>query len=743
MPRTTVLGAFDHGIYSALERKTDHLPNSSGKPRQVLWRIYSKRAILAAGATERSIAFPNNDRPGIMLAGAVRSYANRFGVAAGQNISIFTNNHSGWQAAQDLVSQGANLVAIIDTRNIPPPASFAGVAIVMGAHVANTKGRSGLRSITISNGQEIKTDCLAVSGGWSPNVHLTCHQRARPVWREDIAAFVPSNELPVGMSVVGAANGDLTLGRAMKSAHQSCNNVLKSLGLSPLKKSSPRGNDEPFAISAYWQVPDQKQRAWVDLQNDVTTKDITQSQAEGFRAVEHLKRYTTLGMATDQGKTSNLLGLAVMAESTGKTISETGTTIFRPPYSPVAMGALGAGARGKNYAPIRKTPSHKWASEQNATFVESGNWLRAQWYSKPDETTWRQTVDREVSTTRKSVGICDVTTLGKIDIQGRDAPAFLNFVYANPFLKLPIGKVRYGLMLREDGICYDDGTTARLSQNHFVMTTTTSNAGLVYRRLEFAHQCLCPHLDVHLISTTDAWAQYAIAGPNSRALLAKIVDDQDLSNDAFPFMACSEITICGGTPARLFRISFSGELAYEIAVPARYGDALIRTLMAAGQEFNATPYGTEALNVMRIEKGHVTGNEINGTTTALNLGLGAMVSTKKDSIGSTLSKRETMIGDDVLRLVGVKPVDTSQILHAGAHFIERNAPHDTKHDLGWMSSAAHSPSFGHSIGLGFVKAGHLRHGDTIRAWDGIRGHDTLVKIVSPHMYDPEGALQRG
>ncbi|GHA50692.1 sarcosine oxidase subunit alpha [Amylibacter ulvae] len=743
MSRTTVLGAFDHGIYSALERKTDHLINSDGKPRQVLWRIYSKGAILASGATERSIAFPNNDRPGIMLAGAVRSYANRHGVAAGNQISIFTNNHSGWQVVQDLVDQGANVAAIVDTRDIPAPATFSGVAILMGTQVVNTTGRRALRSITLSNGQIIQSDCLAVSGGWSPNVHLTCHQRGRPEWRDDIAAFVPSKPLPVGMSVVGAANGDLTLGAAIKSAHQTANVVVKSLGYKPSRKQPPHADDEPFAISPYWHVAHEKHRAWVDLQNDVTTKDIKQSQAEGFGSVEHLKRYTTLGMATDQGKTSNVLGLAVMAEATGKSILETGTTIFRPPYSPVAMGALGGRARDKNYAPTRKTPSHQWAIEQNAVFVETGNWLRAQWYPKQGETTWRESVDREVLATRKSVGICDVTTLGKIDIQGIDAAAFLNFVYANPFLKVPVGKVRYGLMLREDGICYDDGTTARLGENHFVMTTTTANAVLVYRRLEFARQCLCPDMDVHLISTTDAWAQYAIAGPNSRALLTKIVDDQDLSNDAFPFMACADVTICGGTPARLFRISFSGELAYELAVPARYGDALIRALMTAGQEFDVTPYGTEALSVMRIEKGHVVGNEINGTTTALNLGMGGMVSQKKDSIGATLSQRNAMISGDIVRLVGLKPVDKSQSLHAGAHFVEMGAEPSTQNDLGWMTSVAYSPTFGHSIGLGFVKNGDARHGETIRAWDGIRSQDIPVKIVSPHMYDPEGTIQRG
>ena len=476
----------------------------------------------------------------------------------------------------------------------------------------------------------------------------------------------------------------------------------------------------------------------------MTVKDIRQSYQEGFRSVEHLKRYTTLGMATDQGKTSNIPALAIMAECTGKTIPETGTTIFRPPYTPVPMGALAGRARGKDFRPYRLTPSHRWAEENGATFVETGNWLRAQWYARPGEKGWRDSVDREVEMTRASVGICDVTTLGKIDIQGKDAALFLNHIYTNAFLKLPVGKVRYGLMLREDGIAYDDGTTARLGENHFVMTTTTANAVLVFRRLEFARQCLWPELDVHMISTTDAWAQFAVAGPNSRALLQKLVDKPfDLSNEGFGFMACAETTVCGGTPARLFRISFSGELAYEIAVPARFGTAMMDCLMQAGQEFDAVPYGTEALGVMRIEKGHAAGNELNGQTSALNLGLGGFVSAKKDCIGKTLSQRPEMNREDAIRLVGFKPVDQSQALSAGAHFIALNDAPTMANDQGWMSSVAYSPVLGHSIGLGFIKAGHERMGEVVRAVNPAQNKEVQVKIVSPHFYDPDGGRQRG
>ena len=743
MTRTTVYGAYDHGIYGALERRTDHLLSSGGKPRQVLWRVYSRRAVLCAGATERPIGFGNNDRPGVMLAGAVRAYVNRWGVAPGKRVAVFTNNDDGWRTATDLQAKGVEVTAVIDTR---PGAgrSLPGAMVATGVGVQDTAGRKGVREITLNNEMRIRADCLAVSGGWNPNVHLTCHQRGRPEWRAAISAFVPGGELPVGQSVAGAANGALTLAAALAEGRNAANAAVKDLGFTASRKAAPKAEDEPREITAFWHVGESTERAWVDLQNDVTAKDVKQSHREGFRSVEHLKRYTTLGMATDQGKTANVLGLAILAEASGKSIPETGTTIFRPPYSPVPIGAFAGRARGKEFRPYRLTPSHKWAEEQGATFVEVGMWLRAQWFARPGEKGWRDSVDREVEMTRSSVGICDVTTLGKIDIQGRDAAEFLNKLYVNGFAKLPVGKVRYGLMLREDGIAYDDGTTARLAETHFVMTTTTANAVTVFRNMEFARQCLWPDLDVHLISTTDGWAQFAVAGPNARKLLAKIVDDGfDLSNEGFPFMACAALTVCGGTPARLFRISFSGELAYEIAVPARYGDAMIRALMAAGEEFDAVPYGTEALGVMRIEKGHAAGNELTGQTSAHNLGMGRMISKKKDCIGNTLSEREELVREDGLRLVGLRPVDRAVKLDAGAHFINQGveAP-DMDSDQGWMTSVAYSPSLGHHIGLGYVRRGDQRMGEVIRAYDPVRGKDTEVEIVSAHFIDPEGERLR-
>lgn len=730
MQRTTIYGAFDHGIYGGLERKTDHLAESAGKPRQVLWRIVSKRALLCAGSTERSIAFGNNDRPGVMLAGAVRSYVNRFGVAPGQQVAIFTNNEDGLRTAADLEARGITVSAIIDARK--------------GETVVDTKGgRKGLRSIMLNDGRSIDTDCLAVSGGWSPNVNLTCHHRGRPVWNDAIKGFVPGDDLPAGMQVAGAANGTMTLAAAFGEAHDLAKTIARDLGHGRNAGTAPAASDEVFDAGAQWYVAESKKRAWVDLQNDVTAKDIRQSLEEGFSAVEHVKRYTTLGMATDQGKTSNTLGIAIMAAASGNAIPDTGTTVYRPPYTPVAIGAFAGRARGKDFRPFRLTPSHSWAVENGADFVETGMWLRAQWFKRSGETGWRDSVDREVRMTRASVGICDVTTLGKIDIKGRDAATFLNRVYANAFLKLPVGKVRYGLMLREDGTAYDDGTCARLSESHYVMTTTTANAGTVFRNLEFARQCLWPDLDVHLISTTDGWAQFSVAGPNSRALLSGVVDGMDLSNDSFPFMACAECTVFGGTPARLFRISFSGELAFEVAVPARYGDSMMRGLVAAGKAFDVVAYGTEALGVMRIEKGHAAGNELNGQTTAHMLGLGGMVSKTKDSIGSKLSERPEMTRDDDLRLVGFRPVDRRQLLTAGAHFLNREAPADMAHDQGWMTSVAWSPELGHSVGIGFLKRGAKRLGETVRAYSPVRNQDILVEVCSPHHIDPDGTRQRG
>ncbi|WP_299838899.1 sarcosine oxidase subunit alpha family protein [uncultured Paracoccus sp.] len=745
MPRTTVIGAFDHGIHGALERNADHLPSpAAGKPRQTLWRIYAKRSLLCAGATERPIAFRNNDRPGILLGAALRSYANRWAAVPAQEVAIFTNNDDGHRTAADLLAKGVRVAAVIDSRSDAP--KTGGYEVLAGAVVTDAAGRLGLKSVTVklANGETKTIPCqlLAVSGGWNPNVHLTCHQRGRPVWDAALSSFVPGGVLSPGLSVAGAAQGHMSTAACLRSGAEAAVAALSDLGITAHSADLPEAEDAPYRITPLYHVPG-KGRAWLDQQNDVTVKDVKLAHQEGYVSVEHLKRYTTLGMATDQGKTANLGGLAVMAEMTGKSIPETGTTIFRPPYTPVPIAAFAGRSSGKDFRPTRLTPSHHWAARQGAVFVEVGMWMRAQWFPRPGETQWRQSVDREVLATRNSVGICDVTTLGKIDVQGSEAAEFLNRIYANAFAKLPVGKVRYGLMLREDGMVMDDGTTARLAEDHFVMTTTTANAVGVYRHMEFCRQCLWPDLDVQIISTTEAWAQYSVAGPNARRLLQKIVDPaHDLSNEAFPYMGCAEITVCGGLRARLFRISFSGELAYEIAVPTRYGDALMQRLVEAGAEFDAVVYGTEALGVMRIEKGHAAGNELNGTTTALNLGMGGMVSKKKDSIGSTLSEREGLKRADALVLVGFRPVNPAESFTAGSHFIAREAEANAANDQGYMTSVCFSPSLGHIIGLGFLKNGAARKGEVLRAVNPVQDVETLVEVVSPHFIDPEGERVR-
>ena len=740
MPRTGIFGAYDHGIYGALEQRTDA---ASGRPRQVLWRIYSARALLCAGATERSIAFANNDRPGIMLAGAMRAYLNRWGVAPGRRVAVFTNNDDGWRTAEDLAAAGVEVAALIDSRPAPGGTPPDGVRLIAGGRVVDTGGRHALRQIRLADGERLAVDALAVSGGWNPNVHLTCHQRGRPRWNETLAAFVPGDDGPVGLSVAGAAGGSLDLAGALREGRDRAAAALETLGFTVPAAEPCRTDEETVAVSPLWQVAESRGRAWIDLQNDVTAKDVVQAQGEGYRSVELLKRYTTLGMATDQGKTGNVLGLAVLAEASGQAIPETGTTIYRPPYSPVPIAAFAGRSRGRDFRPRRLTPTHGWAEDRGAVFVEAGLWQRAQWFPRPGETHWRESVDREVRETRAGVGLCDVTTLGKIDIQGRDATAFVNRVYANGFAKLPVGRVRYGLMLREDGLVMDDGTTARLAENHYLMTTTTANAVGVFRHLEFCRQCLWPDLDVHLISVTEQFAQIAVAGPQSRSLLQRVVDPHhDLSNEAFPFMACGTLSVCGGVPARLFRISFSGELAYEIAVPTRYGDALMRALMAAGEDLGVIPYGTEALGVMRVEKGHAAGNELNGQTTAQDLGLGRMVSRNKDSIGRVLSERPDLNREDGLCLVGFRPVDRTRKLTAGAHFIARGREANTENDEGWMSSVAYSPGLGHAIGLGFIARGGERHGEIVRAVNPLQNEEIDVEIVSPHFVDPEGERLR-
>jgi methylglutamate dehydrogenase subunit C len=743
MPRTTVTGAYDGGTYGALERVSNHLETPpDNAPLETFWRIAAKRVILAGGAIERPIGFPNNDRPGIMMAAAVRTYVNRFAASPGRAVSIFTNNEDGHRTAMDLRAQGVEVACVIDTR---PDAKVSGdYPILTGAWVTGTMGRKGLSGITVrtpAGTRNIASDCLAVSGGWNPSVHLTCHMNGRPVWREDIAAFVPAENAIPGMIVAGAANGDLTTHGALKTGADAAKTILKDMGKKAPRVRLPKADDAPVSITPFWHVTGAKGRAWLDLQNDVTVKDVVLAHRENFRSVEHMKRYTTLGMATDQGKTSNMAALAIMADLTERSIPQTGTTTFRPPYTPVAMGALGAHGAGKGFAPERFIPSDALAREMGGVMVEAGLWYRPSWFPKEGEKHWRQSCDREVMMVRETVGICDVTTLGKIDIQGKDAAEFLDCVYCNMMSTLAIGRVRYGLMLREDGMVMDDGTAARFGKNHYVITTTTAGAGQVMTHLDFAAQVLWPELDVQFISVTEQWAQFAIAGPKSRELLNGLLD-KPIDNDSFPFMAHGEVSI-GKQKARLFRISFSGEHAYELAVPARYGDALSRELLARAEALGGGYYGMEALNVLRLEKGFITHAEIHGRVTADDIGMGRMVSAKKDSIGKVSSQRPGLHGAEREQLVGLKPAGAVKQLFGGAHLFNEGAEAVRENDQGYITSHCYSPHLGHPIAQAFVLNGRARIGEKIRMVDHLRKLETLCEICPAVHLDPEGGKLRG
>ncbi|PJI92458.1 sarcosine oxidase subunit alpha [Yoonia maricola] len=735
MTRTTVTGAYDQGTYGALERVAGRF--APDKPLECFWRIVAQRAILCAGALERPIAFPNNDRPGIMMASAVRAYVNRWGVTPGKAVTVFGNNDDAHRTARDLAAAGIKVAAVIDSRD---DAKVAGdYPIYTGAQVIATKGRHGLQSITIRhNGgtRMVQTDCLAMSGGWNPTVHLTCHMNGRPTWREDIASFVPTPQSIPGMVTAGACNGSFTTAACLAEGAAVAAEVAAGLGLKP-KVTVPDADGTAYALAPLWAVPG-KGRKWIDFQNDVHVKDIKLAAQENFRSVEHMKRYTTQGMAPDQGKSSNVVALAVLADATGRGIPETGTTTFRPPYVPVSIAAMGAGSQGKGFAPERFTTSHKASVARDAPMIEAGLWYRPSYFPQMGETHWQQSCDREVGYVRNAVGVCDVSTLGKIDIQGPDAAALLDFVYTNMFSTLKVGRVRYGLMLREDGHVMDDGTTARLGDTHFVMTTTTAAAGLVMRHLEFVLQVLRSDLDAKVISVTEQWAQFAVAGPQALALLNTVLD-QDLDDEIWPFMACGEVGV-SGVPGRLFRISFSGEHAYEVAVPSRYGESLFRMLTAQAEVMGGGPYGMEALNVLRIEKGFVTHAELHGRTTAFDIGMARMVSAKKDCIGKAAAARPGLSDWGRQQLVGLR---STNALTAGAHLFEKNAAETRGNSLGYTTSVCYSPTLQMHLALGFLENGRARHGEVIKLRDHLRDVTEEVAVCDPVFFDPTGGRARG
>ena len=750
MLRTTVFGCYDHGVFGALERVNDHLlVPPEFEPRQRLWRLVARRCVVATGAIEQPLVFANNDRPGVMLAGAVRMYANRYAALAGRRLLVFTCCDDGWTTARDLAAAGATVVAIVDPREILE-ANVRAIAprsteIVTGV-VRRVIGHHEVRAAEVrtSGGvsRRIACDLVAMSGGWLPTVQLTAHLGSRPVWGNAVAGFI-AGALPDGMAVAGAASGAFNTHSAILSGTSAGAAACKAVGRRAATARLPEVEGEPDTQRPLWKMRAPKGWCFVDFQNDVTTSDVELAGREGLSVVEHLKRYTTLGMASDQGKTSNLNGLAILGEITGRSPSAIGGTTFRPPYVPIAIGALAGHHRGREFRPTRLSPAHHWAIELGAVFVEAGLWLRASYFPRSGETDWLQTVTREVLTVRAAVGVCDISTLGKVDLQGQDAVEFLERLYVNTWRTLAVGRARYGVMLRDDGIVMDDGTVARLGEHHYLITTTTANAALVYQHMQFCHQVLWPQFDVQLASVTEQWAQFAIAGPKARELLRNIVSPEyDLSNDQCPYLAAQEVTLLDGTCARLFRVSFSGELAYELAVPARVGEHVARNLMAAGRPLGVTAYGTESLGVMRIEKGHVAGNELNGHTTAGDLGLGRMVSQRNDFVGAAMARRRALTDSTRPCLIGVRSIDRAARVVAGAHFVPERAAAVAANDQGFISSVAFSPTLGQWIGLGFLVNGRGRLGERLLACDPLRGNEVVVEVCEPVFVDPAGERLR-
>lgn len=743
MSRTTVTGVYDGGTYGALERVSGHLaPNGSAAPLETFWQIVAKQCVLAAGAIERPVAFPMNDRPGVMMASGVRAYLNRWGVAAGQKVAVFGNNDDAHRTAYDLVEAGIEVTALIDSR---PDAQVSGdFPVFSGAQVVNTKGRKSLSEVHVQTSgglEKIEADCLAMSGGWNPTLHLSCHLGGRPIWNDSILGFVPDPKNCANLHVAGAAAGVFSTKGALKSGVFRAKAALKALGMKTPSMPLPIAGDDDYALSPLWAVKGDGGRAWLDFANDVTVKDVEQSARENMGSVEHMKRYTTQGMAPDQGKNSNVGALVALADATGRGIAETGTTTFRPPYASVSIAAMGASGAGKGFAPERLTTSHAATLARGAPMIEAGLWYRPSFFPREGEKTWRQSCDREVAMVRGSVGICDVSTLGKIDVQGPDAAKFLDFIYCNTMSSLKVGRVRYGLMLREDGYVMDDGTCARLNDRHFVVTTTTAAAGLVMQHMEFVLQGLHPEWDVRIASATEQWAQFAVAGPKARELVNAVVST-DINNDNFPFMGCGAVQI-GGIDARLFRISFSGEHAYEIAVPARYGAALFDVLLAKSEAMGGGAYGMEALNVLRIEKGFITHAEIHGRATAFDIGMERMVAVGKDCIGKAASGRVGLNGPARAQLVGLKPVGAAKLMTAGAHLFAKDAEVTRENDQGEVTSACFSPTLKVSLALGLLQNGRARHGEVIRLVDHLRGVNTLCEVCDPVFFDPKGGLVRG
>ncbi len=748
LSRTTVYGRYDGMTFGAVERVGDHRAPDSSSPRQRSWTIHSDQLICAAGAIERPLVFAGNDRPGVMLAAAARSYVNRYGVLPGRNVVVFTNNDDAYRTANDLAGAGAR-VTLVDSRAEGEVAARAllpaGVEAHYGEYVAGTKGRAHLRGVTLaSSGRGIACDLLCVSGGWNPTIHLLSHTGRKPVWDEATASFAMTDPGD-GAFAAGGAAATFDLGLTLREGATAGRAAARACGCRLSGKADiPKAGQLPaYGVEALWRVPDAMSKAqgsFVDLQNDVTVADLELAEREGFGHAEHAKRYTTLGMATDQGKLGNVNALGILSELRDMPVAQAGTTTFRPLATPVALGAIAGQARGRDLRPVRHTAMYRWHESHDAVFTQAGLWLRPYYYPREGED-FAAAAAREVHAVRSSVGMVDISTLGKIELKGPDAGAFLDRLYINSISKMKLGRTRYGVMLREDGMVFDDGVVARLGEDHFFITVTTAHAAQVMQHMEFCHQVHWPELDVQFCSVSEAWAAIAVAGPNTRDALARCVTGLDLSNEAFPFLAAGEGRI-DGAPVRIFRVSFSGELGYEIFAPAGSGAGVWRAIMEAGEPYGITSFGTEAMTVLRVEKGHVAGPELDGRTTAADLGLGRMMARKKDYIGRAMAEREGLVGAGRQQLIGLKPVGKDGALRMGAHLVNELGAVGPDVSQGRVTSAAYSPTCGHFIALGVLRDGRSRIGERLYAVSPLHEEQVEVTVTQGVFVDAQGERMR-
>ncbi|HEX7373522.1 MAG TPA: glycine cleavage T C-terminal barrel domain-containing protein, partial [Steroidobacteraceae bacterium] len=734
---------------------TDHLSAPVREtPRERLWQVRAGEVVIAAGAIERPLVFPGNDRPGVMLAGAARTYLHRYGVAVGTRVVLVTGSDAAYAAALDLKAAGSTIALIADVREDPQgeavaAARAAGIDILTSATVLGTSGRLGVSSVTVAGApggrvgpsRRVSCDALLMSGGYTPSVHLFSQSRGKLAWDAARNAFLPSSSAESERSA-GACRGVDGLANALHDGAQAGLAAARRGGDARQYRVESRDYSMlgvPGALPQPGERP--PQGAFVDFQNDVTSKDIALARREGFESVEHIKRYTTTGMATDQGKTSNLNALAIIAGDMGKTVPQVGLTTFRMPYTPVTFGIFAGYDRGDLFDVVRTTATHGWAEAQGAVFEDVGQWKRARYFPRHGEDL-HAAVARECKAVRSSVGLFDASTLGKIEVVGADAGEFLSRMYVNNFSNLQVGRSRYGILLREDGFIYDDGVIARMAPDRFHVTTTTGGAARVFAFMEDYLQTEWQNLRVWITSTTEQWSVIAVQGPLAREVLAPLVTDCDVSATALPHLAVVEGRICG-VPMRLFRVSFTGELGFEVNVPADYGRPVWEAIHAAGQRFGITPYGTETMHVLRAEKGYIiVGQETDGTVTPDDAGVAwAIGKTKPDFVGKRSLDRPEMRRADRKQLVGLLTVDGGTVLDEGAQVVETPGQKVPMHLIGHVTSSYESAVLGRSIALAMVAGGRARIGQTL--YVPMPGRDIEVTVTAPVFYDPEGKRLHG